>query len=82
MRTYVEVMGVGKRKAGVAKKTGTKYDFTEISVAYEVPDFTGRKCETIAFSADVIGERNIAPGEVLDVVMHQANFKTYVDAIL
>lgn len=82
MRTYVEVLGVGQRKCGVAKRTGNKYDFTEISVAYEATGFQGRKCETIAFDADVIGDHKIAPGEVLDVVMHQANFKTYVDAIL
>lgn len=82
MRRYVEVMGVGKRKAGVGKKSGSKYDFTEISIAYDADGFTGRKCETVAFDAAVIGDRNIAVGEVLDVVMHQANFKTYVDCIL
>ena len=82
MRCYVEVLGVGQRKNGVGKKSGKKYDFTEISVAYEAPGFQGRKCETIAFDSAVVGDRNIAPGEVLDVVMHQANFKTYVDAIL
>lgn len=82
MRCYVEVLGVGQRKCGVAKRTGNKYDFTEVSIAFESPGFQGRKCETIAFDAAVVGDRNIAPGEVLDVVMHQANFKTYVDAIL
>lgn len=82
MRTYVEVMGIGAHKSGVAKRTGRKYDFTEISIAYDDPAFTGRKCETVAFDAAVIGDRKIAPGEVLDVVMHQANFKTYVDLIL
>ena len=82
MRGYVEVLGVGQRKCGVAKRTGNKYDFTELSIAFEAPGFQGRKCETVAFDAGVIGERNIAPGEVLEVVMHQANFKTYVDAIL
>ena len=82
MRTYVEVMGVGVHKSGVAKKSGNKYDFTEISIAYEAPGFNGRKCDTVAFDAAVIGDRKIAPGELLDVVMHQANFKTYIDAIL
>lgn len=82
MRTYVEVMGVGKRKAGIAKKSGSKYDFTEVSIAYEADGVTGRKCETVAIDVAVMGDRTLAPGEVLDVVMHQANFKTYVDAIL
>ena len=82
MRGYVEVLGVGQRKSGIAKRTGNRYDFTEISIAYDAPGFQGRKCETVALDAAVVGVRNIAPGEVLEVVMHQANFKTYVDAIL
>lgn len=82
MRKYVEVIGVGKRKLGVGKKSGAKYDFTEVSIAYDENGFDGRKCETVAIDSEIIGERTIAPGEVLDVVMHQANFKTYVDAIL
>lgn len=82
MRKYVEIIGVGKRKQGVGKRTGTKYDFTEVAIAYDADDFTGRKCETVAIDTGMIGDRKIAPGEVLDLVMHQANFKTYVDCIL
>lgn len=81
MRMYVEVMGVGPRKSGVSKK-GTKYDFTEVSIAYDSDRFAGRKCEVVAIDADIIGDRKLVPGEVLDLVTHQANFKTYVDAIL
>lgn len=81
MRKYVEVIGVGKRKNGVSKK-GQKYDFTEVAIAYDADGFNGRKCETVAIDAATIGDRVIAPGEVLDLVFHQANFKTYVDAIL
>lgn len=82
MRRIVEVIGVGQRKAGLAKKSGKKYDFTEVSIAYEDDGFFGKKAETIAIDAAVLCDRVIAPGEVLDIVMHQANFKTYVDAIL
>lgn len=82
MRKCVQVIGVGQRKAGVGKKSGKKYDFTEISIAYEREGVNGMTAETVAIDADVIGDRVIAPGEFLDVVMHQANFKTYVDAIL
>lgn len=81
MRSLVEVIGVGQRKAGLSKK-GSKYDFTEFSIAYEVDGVVGRKAETVAIDAAILGDRVIAPGEVLDMVMHQANFKTYVDAIL
>ena len=82
MRKNVIVYGVGARKAGVGKKSGKKYDFTEISIGYEADGVTGVKCETIAVDAQIIGDRTIAPGDSLDLVMHQANFKTYVDAIL
>ena len=82
MRKEVQVIGVGQRKAGLGKKSGKKYDFTEFAIAYDADGFTGQKCETVKIDADIIGGRVIAPGEVLDLVMHQANFKTYVDAIL
>ena len=82
MRKVVQVIGVGQRKSGLGKKTGKKYDFTEIAVAYEADGFVGMKSETLAFDADVIGNRLIAPGDQLDLVFHQANFKTYVDCIV
>lgn len=82
MRKFVQVIGVGQRKAGLAKKSGKKYDFTEYGIAYEADGFHGMKCETVAIDTALIGDRVIAVGEVLDMVFHQANFKTYVDAIL
>lgn len=82
MRKIVQVIGVGERKKGLGKKTGKKYDFTEIAIGYEVDGFHGMKCETVAFDADIIGDRVIAPGDALELVFHQSNFKTYVDAIL
>ena len=82
MRKNVQILGVGERKKGLGKKTGKKYDFTEISIGYEIDGFHGLKCETVAIDADIIGDRVLAPGEVLDLVFHQSNFKTYIDAIL
>lgn len=82
MRKEFTVVGVGKRKAGVGKKSGKSYDFTEISVIYADDDVVGSKAETVAIDAVVIGSRQIAVGDVLDVVYHNAQFKTYVDAIL
>lgn len=81
MRKEVQIVGIGARKAGVSKK-GAKYDFTEVSIAYPADNFDGMKAETVAIDAAIIAGRKLAPGEVLDLVMHQANFKTYVDAIL
>ena len=82
MRKNVTVIGIGQRKAGISKKGGKKYDFTEIAIGYETEGFSGMKCETIAFDTAIIADKNITVGDVLDLVFHQANFKTYVDAIL
>lgn len=82
MRKLVTVVGVGSRKAGISKKSGTKYDFTEVAISYPADGFTGEKCETVAFDSALLEGRNIAPGEILDLVFHQANFKTYIDAIV
>lgn len=82
MRKICTVYGVGERKRGVGKKSGKKYDFTEYSIGYPADGFAGEKCETVAIDAEIIGDRVIAPGDTLDLVIHQANFKTYVDAIL
>ena len=82
MRKLCTVYGIGERKKGVGKKTGKKYDFTEYSIGYAADGVAGVKCETVAIDADTIGDRAIAVGDTIDVVMHQANFKTYIDAIL
>lgn len=82
MRVIASVYGVGERKKGIGKKSGKKYDFTEVSIGYPVEGYTGERCETVAIDANIIGDRVISPGDTIDLVMHQANFKTYVDAIL
>lgn len=82
MRKVCMIYGIGERKSGVGKKSGKKYDFTEISIGYETEGFSGVKCETVAFDANIIGDRKLAVGDAIDLVMHQANFKTYVDAIV
>ena len=81
MRKEVQIVGIGPRKAGVSKK-GVKYDFTEVAIAYPADNFDGMKAETVAVDVAIIGNHTLAAGEVLDIVIHQANFKTYVDAIL
>lgn len=82
MRAIATVYGIGERKAGIGKKTGKKYDFTEYAIAYPCTGFNGLKCETIAIDAEILGDRKIGVGDKIDLVMHQANFKTYVDAIV
>ena len=82
MRIFANVIGVGQRKKGISKKSGKAYDMQEISISYDHHMFSGQKCETIAVDGNIIGDRVIAVGDSLDMVIHQANFKTYVDAIL
>lgn len=82
MRKTVQIMGVGQRKSGISKRNGKPYDFMEISIGYESPGFSGLRCEVVAVDAFVIGERVLAPGDVVDIILHQYNFRTIVDAIL
>ena len=82
MRATVQIMGVGPRKTGISKRTQKPYDFTEISIGYEFGDFIGQRCETVAVDASVLNGASLAPGEVIDIVCHEYNFKLVIDAIL
>ena len=82
MRKTVQILGVGQRKSGNAKKTGKPYDFHEISIGYDSPGYSGLRCETIGIDSNLIGDRQLVPGEVIDIVCHQFNFRTFIDAIL
>lgn len=82
MRKDVTVLGIGQRKAGISKKSGKKYDFTDVAIGYDSDGFIGMKCETLAFDTEMFQEKNVSVGDVLDLVFHQFNSKTYVDAIL
>ena len=82
MRKTVQIMGVGPRKSGVSKRTGKPYDFTEISIGYDSPDFSGQRCETVAVDASLFNGVVFTPGEVIDIVCHEYNFKMVIDAIL
>lgn len=81
MRTTIEVIGVGQRKSGISKKNNRPYDMTDISFKYDHQQFRGVKAETVAFPADVIGTRQINPGDILEVEMFQLNFKTHIACI-
>lgn len=82
MRKTVQILGIGPRMTGKSKNTGKPYDFLEISFGYESPGFTGLRCETVGISSALIVDRQLVPGEFVDIISHQYNFKTYIDAIL
>ena len=49
-----EIVGIGKRKSGVSRKNNKPYDFTPVSLLYEVPGVTGRVAITLNLqSADI-----------------------------
>lgn len=81
MRSTITIVGVGERKFGVSK-AGKPYDFTEVSFTYEVPGYAGVKAESANFSAAALGDYKPEVGDVVEAVMHQANYRTYIDAIL
>ena len=82
MRKTVQIMGIGQRKTGNSKRTGKPYDFTEISIGYDAPGYCGQCCETVSVDASLLDGVVLSPGEVIDIVCHQYNFKTVIDAIL
>lgn len=82
MRKTVIVYGIGERKQGVSKKKNVAYDFTEVSVGFDDEKFNGYRCETLAIDTSLLAGKQLAVGEPIDIVYHQFNFKTFVDAVL
>lgn len=82
MRITATVVGIGERKQGEAKRTKKPYDFTEISLVYFKDGFIGEYAETICVDSTLLEGHNIAVGEPIEIVCHQYNFRTFIDAIL
>lgn len=80
MRKQVEIVGVGKRRAGVSKN-GKSYDFTPISFQFEDMEVTGLRAETVDATADALGGYVPAVGDSVIAVFHYANFRPHLDAI-
>ena len=84
MRKYITIVGVGRRMAGVGKKSGQNYDFTPLSFTFDDPRFTGVRCATVNVNQDAMGEFKPGVGELVEAVMHEdfSSGRLYVDAIL
>lgn len=84
MRKYVTIVGVGRRMAGIGKKSGQAYDFTPLALTYEDPKFTGLRCATVNVNKDALGDFIPGVGEVVEMVMHEDfnSGRLYVDAVL
>lgn len=81
MKLNCTVVGVGTRKKGIGKKSGQPYDFTEISCIFPFEGVDGERAETFAVDTSLLSGREISSGDTLQMIVHQANFKTYVDFI-
>lgn len=81
MKARITVVGVGTRRTGVSKNQ-KPYDFTPVAFEFEDPFFTGVKAETVNIAQSALGSYVPQIGDTVDAVMHFANFRTYVDAIL
>lgn len=84
MRKAITIVGVGRRMAGIGKKSGVPYDFTPLSFTFDDPKFTGVTCATVNVSQENLNGATPAVGDVLEAVMHQdySSGRLYVDAIL
>lgn len=81
MKKTIQVVGIGQRKAGIAKKSGQKYDFTEVSIVFDDKQFNGQKAETIAIDQGIIDVHPLAPGSVYEAELYTMNFKTRLACI-
>lgn len=81
MRATVEIVGIGQRKAGTSKK-GVAYDMIPLCIAWEDRNFKGRACANVMCDGHEYDRSGVQVGEIRDVVMHEANFRLQLDAIL
>lgn len=84
MKKYITIVGVGRRMAGVGKKSCQPYDFTPLSFTFDDPKFSGVRCATVNVSQECMGDFIPGVGEVVEAVMHEdfSSGRLYVDAVL
>ena len=81
MRANIKIIGIGARRSGTSNKTGRGYDFTPISIAFSDPNMAGSRAETVNVNTGDL-PAGFALDETFDAVMHYANNRLYIDAIL
>lgn len=77
MRKFVNVVGVGDERTS---KKGWKY--TPVAFTYEDKFIRGQKAATVNVGADILNGYVPQVGDTLELVMHEANFSLFVDAVL
>lgn len=84
MRKYINIVGVGQRRAGTGKTSGKPYDFTTVAFTYDDAYTTGVKCATVNINQDSMGGYVPTIGDNVEVVMREdyKSGRVYVDAVL
>ena len=81
MRKDIQIVGIGSRRTGTTKK-GDPFDFIPVSITFEDARYSGHRAETVNMDGGDFDRCRPVVGEVYDAVMHEQNFKVYLDAIL
>lgn len=84
MRKHINIVGVGRRMAGVGKTSNNPYDFTPVSFTYEDSRTNGVKAATCNINQTDMGSYTPCVGDVVEVVMREdfRSGKVYVDAVI
>jgi hypothetical protein len=74
------VVGIGQRRSGTAKKTGNPYDGTTIYVLTVANDVKGQKAEEVYFNhlSEINFPDDVGIGDVIDV---QYNRQGFIDGV-
>lgn len=81
MRATVEIVGIGKRRTGTSKK-GVAYDLIPLSIVWDDRNYNGKAAATVNCDGFEYDRSGVNVGEVREVIMHEANFRLQLDAIL
>lgn len=81
MKTIIEIVGVGERRAGTGK-TGKPYDIVSVAFTYEDKRMNGVNAGNCVIDGAEIEKHGISPGTTLEVVLMYRNYQPYIAVIL
>lgn len=82
MKINAKIVGIGQTRSGTAKNSGRPYSFTPVSFIYRDPDISGYAAVTVNVDSPVYNDHPVRPDDEVTMVVHNQNFRLYVDAIL
>lgn len=83
MKVHAKIVGMGERRKGISQQNNRAYDFIPVAFLYESRDIQGYKALTVNVQGVIFDDRpDLMVNDEVDLVIHDQNFRTYVDAIL